>query len=252
MSDPAGANRAHWNSVSETYLARHVGDELLHPKQWGGWSVPEADLDVLGDVRGLDVLELGCGGAQWAVTLLHEGAAIVGLDISENQLAGASARCPELPLVQADGAVVPFRDSAFDLVFCDHGAMSWCNPQDTVPEVARILRPNGRLIFNCASPWLVVCDDPSRGVIDNRLHSDYFGLRRVDEVDGAASFVLGYGDWIRLFRKHGLVVEDLVEPRPSPGSKNGFYSLDPEDWYHHWPAESLWVTRKEGEPATRV
>lgn len=249
MSDPTPANRRHWNAISAAYLERHVGNDRVQPKAWGAWSVPEAELGALGDLAGLSVLELGCGGAQWSGTLEAEDVAVVGLDLSEAQLSGARRRCRTLALVQANGAVVPFRRSCFDLVFCDHGAMSWADPERTVPEVARVLRPDGRLVFNCASPWLVVCHDADGGLIDDRLHGDYFGMTRVEETEGAASFALGYGDWIRLFRRHGLVVEDLIEPRPPADATNGFYAMDPPDWHHRWPAETIWVTRKVTGPA---
>ncbi len=56
---------------------------------WGVWQIPEKELGVLGDVRGRDILELGCGAAQWSIALAKAGANPVGLDISENQLAHA-------------------------------------------------------------------------------------------------------------------------------------------------------------------
>ena len=53
---------------------------------WGVWAIPEADVGALGDVRGLDVLELGCGAAHWSVALAPDAGSIVGLDQSQSQL----------------------------------------------------------------------------------------------------------------------------------------------------------------------
>ena len=39
------------------------------PLAWGAWRRPESELQVLGDVTGRDVLELGCGAAQWSAAL---------------------------------------------------------------------------------------------------------------------------------------------------------------------------------------
>ena len=50
------------------------------------WQLPESELRVLGDVAGKDVLELGCGAAQWSILLAGQGARVVGLDNSERQL----------------------------------------------------------------------------------------------------------------------------------------------------------------------
>ena len=42
---------------------------------WGMWRIPDAELDVLGDVAGMDVLEFGCGGGQWSIALVVAGRA---------------------------------------------------------------------------------------------------------------------------------------------------------------------------------
>ncbi len=134
--------------------------------------------------------------------------------------------------------------TSFDLVFCDHGAMTWGDPYRTVPEVSRVLRPGGRLVFNAASPWLRACYDDERDTITTTLRHSYFDLHATPEEDGAMSFTLPYGSWIRLFRSNGLTVEDLIEIRPPPNVGSGYYTVDPPDWHARWPVEALWVTRK--------
>jgi len=50
---------------------------------WDGLGeLTEADLGLLGDVAGADVVELGCGGGQCAVALAERGADVVGVDLS--------------------------------------------------------------------------------------------------------------------------------------------------------------------------
>ena len=51
--------------------------------------------------------------------------------------------------------------------------------------------------------------------VTRRLRRPYFGMRRFDDGDGRGhvDFQLPYGEWIRCFRRHGLVVDDLVELR---------------------------------------
>ena len=121
------------------------------------WRIPEDELQVLGDVRDRDVLEYGCGAAQWSVALAADGAASSVSTSRRAQLRHARALVAEgghpVPLVCAGGEEVPFADATFDLVFCDHGAMSFCDPDRSVPEVARVLRPGGRLVFSHSTPW---------------------------------------------------------------------------------------------------
>jgi SAM-dependent methyltransferase len=126
--DNMHANRAFWNAASVSYQADHDGQIGRSPKLWGAWSIPEDTVGAIGPVAGLRVLELGCGAAQWASSLQRDGAAIVGLDLSEAQLDAARRRSATLPLVQANAEVLPLAPASLDLVFCDHGAMSWGTP----------------------------------------------------------------------------------------------------------------------------
>src|SRR5947207_14908868 len=89
ISEDARKNRAYWDREADSYEALH-GEQLANePLAWGVWSIPESDLRVLGDVRGKDVLEFGCGAARWSVGLAKLGARCIGLDNSEKQLAYA-------------------------------------------------------------------------------------------------------------------------------------------------------------------
>jgi hypothetical protein len=56
------AARELWTRTNREYGDDHA-DRAWASKDiaWGAFNVPERDLGVLGDVRGLDVIELGCG-----------------------------------------------------------------------------------------------------------------------------------------------------------------------------------------------
>jgi SAM-dependent methyltransferase len=243
----AAKNRAHWDAQSDEYQRAHAAQLNTFEGRWGVWAIPEAELQVLGDVRGKDVLELGCGGAQWSITLARQGARPVGLDNSARQLQHAQRLLREagvqLPLVQAPAEELPFAAASFDIVFCDHGGMSFADPRRTVPEAARVLRPGGVLAFNMASLLLFLCWDEEQGVLGERLRLGYFGLQHYD--DGAhVEYQLPHGDWIRLFRRCGLEVEDLIELRPPPGAATTYPDYAPLDWARRWPAEQIWKARK--------
>ena len=155
---------------------------------------------------------------------------VVGLDLSGGQLQAAQARAPELPLVHAAAETLPFRSETFDVVFCDHGGLRWSDPTYSVSEATRVLVPGGRLVFNTASPWLRVCYEGSSDRITAGLHHSYFDLGALDEGDGARTYTLTYGAWIRVFRANGLVVEDLIEPRSEPDALSSYYTCDSVDW----------------------
>ena len=244
--DGIDANRRLWNRISGAYQHRHDPQIGAAPRLWGMYSIPDARLDALGEVAGKRVLELGCGAGQWSRALAEEGAAVVGFDLSEAQLAAAThAMGPaRYPLVQGAAEQLPFADETFDLVFCDFGGLSWAPPHLAVPQAARVLRRGGRLVFNVASPWFEACYDEAAARVTTTMQRDYFGLDAVDEDDGATSYQLTYGDWVRVLRGAGLVIDDLIEPRPERTTRNGYNETDPPDWAHRWPAELLWATHK--------
>ena len=95
LTEHAARNRASWDAYSDEYQARH-GDQLAGSGglAWGTTQIPESELRVLGDVAGRDILEFGCGAAQWSIALAKLGARPVGLDLSERQLEHARRLWP--------------------------------------------------------------------------------------------------------------------------------------------------------------
>src|SRR5690348_9558654 len=113
------------------------------------------------DVAGLDVIELGCGTAYVSAWLARRGARPVGIDNSEAQLATAKRFQREFrlefPLVHGNAEEVPFPDGSFDLAISEYGASIWCDPYLWIPEAARLLRPEGRLVFLVNGALLMLC-----------------------------------------------------------------------------------------------
>src|ERR1700736_699806 len=86
LTEHARMNRAHWDAETDDSETHHGETLARAPLACGVWSILGSELRVLGDVRGKDVLELGCGAAQWSIALAKRGARCVGLDNSARQL----------------------------------------------------------------------------------------------------------------------------------------------------------------------
>lgn len=245
-SEHAERNRAFWNRSSDSYQETHR-EHIGRPEpRWGMWQLPEDELQILGDVAGKDVLELGCGAAQWSILLAGRGARMVGLDFSERQLEHARAALRaaglDFPLVHASAESVPLADASFDVVFADHGANRFADPHRWVPEAARLLRPGGLLAFSSGTPLEALCWEGEE--LTTSLQLDYFGLHRLEEDDGTVVFELPYGEWIRLFRANGLVVEGLLEVQPPEGAVTTYRTEKETEWARRWPMEQIWRARK--------
>jgi SAM-dependent methyltransferase len=248
-SADARRNRAAWDAASDDYQERHREFIGRGEPRWGMWQLPESDLQILGEVAGKDVLEYGCGAAQWSILLARAGARAVGLDNSGRQLEHARQLMAEagveFPLVHASAGEAPFDDGSFDIVFCDHGAMTFADPYATVPEVARLLRPGGLFAFSQSTPLALVCFDEKADKVTPELRRPLFGLHRIDWLENEpVEFNLPPGKWIELFRTNGFVVEDLLEVQPPEGASSTYRSAEETEWARRWPMEQIWKLRK--------
>jgi SAM-dependent methyltransferase len=248
-SSDAARNRAAWDATSDEYQQRHREFIGRAEPRWGMWQLPESELQILGDVAGKDVLEYGCGAAQWSILLARAGARPVGLDNSGRQLEHARRLMEEagveFPLVHASAGEAPLEDASFDVVFCDHGAMTFADPYATVPEVARLLRPGGLFAFSHSTPLALLCFDEQVDTMASELRRDLFELHRIAWLDDEpVEFNLPIGEWIALFRHSGFAIEDLIEVQPPEGAVSTYRSAEETAWARRWPMEQIWKLRK--------
>jgi SAM-dependent methyltransferase len=250
--DHVRRNRESWDAIAREWVERGRRAWEREEITWGIWSVRESDLGLLPDVKGLDVVELGCGSAYLAAWLARRGGRVVGLDNSAGQLATALTLQREFdvrfPLVQADAERAPFRDESFDLAVSEYGAAIWCDPYVWIPEAARILRSGGRLVF-LGNSYLAVLTFPDAGPAGETLQRDHFGMHRFEwpDSDGAVDFHITHGEMIRVLRSSGFEIEDLVEVRAPEDAVGASPPSDPTataEWSRRWPAEEAWKARK--------
>ena len=154
-------NEESWDKLSSYYQsAQKISVENYHYNSHGPG---DNELGIIGDVQGLDILEVGCGGGQNAIVLAKQGAkSVTGIDQSGNQLKFARQ------LAKSQGVQVTFlksdmedmsaiTDSSVDLVVSSH-AMNYASDIDRVfSECSRVLRPNGRIVTCMNHPtWIVL------------------------------------------------------------------------------------------------
>jgi SAM-dependent methyltransferase len=248
--DHVALNRERWTATNEEFTDADALRSWAHDEiRWGVFGVREAEIGVLGDLAGLDVVELGCGTAYFSAWLAKRGARPVGVDVTPAQLETAR-RCMaetgiEFPLVEASAEDVPLPDASFDVALSEHGTSTWCDPHRWIPEAARLLRPGGRLVFLHTTPFAVV-HFPPVGDASRELQRPYFGLHAIQWTpDDGIEFQLTYGGWVDVLRGAGLEIERLVELQvPEGATRHEYYDdWDPE-WGRNWPGEEIWVARK--------
>jgi SAM-dependent methyltransferase len=138
-----------WNRMSEVYV-REI-DSRFTP-------VVDAVLRRAGLTAGMEVLDLGTGTgaiAEAAAAKVGSDGQVVGVDISPEMLATASARfaarnVTTVTLREGSGERIPADDDSFDVVLSSLALMYVVDRAATAREVARVLRPGGRLV---AAVW---------------------------------------------------------------------------------------------------
>jgi SAM-dependent methyltransferase len=184
-------------------------------------------LQLIGNVADLRLLDLACGHGRLARELARRGGRVTGVDISAALLDRARAREAEQPLrisyVLADAASPDaLSGDAYDGVVCNFGLSDIDDLDGAIASVGRVLRPNGFFAFSLLHPcfpgWEARQSSPSWHPERGYYHEGWWlaggpahGLRpRV----GAHHRMLA--SYLNTFVRHGLTLEEIVEPPPPP------------------------------------
>ncbi len=179
-------------------------------------------LELLGNVGGAHILDLGCGEASLAKELLDQGAAsYLGLDGSRNMverakhnLAGTTGR-----VVQADIQAWQYPSSAFDRVI-SRLVFHYLQDVDFVfQQVFQALQPDGRFVFSAEHPVITSCNRAwqAGGARQDWIVDDYFevGPRLTQWLGGqVVKYHRTVEDYFRGLQRAGFQVESVRESRP--------------------------------------
>lgn len=106
------------------------------------------------------VLDIGCGSGQTTLDAASRatGGSALGVDLSSSmiELARRRAERAQLPgatFEQADAQIHPFPDAVFDVAISQHGSMFFGDPVAAFTNIARALRPGGRVVLVTWQPF---------------------------------------------------------------------------------------------------
>jgi SAM-dependent methyltransferase len=239
---PAGGpppdNRAGWNAIAKAYQARY---QL--PTDWlvyGPRCPDESELQLLGDVDGLRVIVLGCGGGQDCIVLAKQGAQVTGIDLSDEQVAYGRR------LAEREGVLVTLLqgnveelkgvdDESLDIALSLH-ALNYVDRADLAfAEAHRVLRPGGSLVIVVTHAAFACVDDtPPYELTRSYWQGEVRWQWDFAEAGASAqlrSWHRPISEWFALLTDAGFRVDRLLEPRPveeerTPWDRDAGYSLE--------------------------
>jgi SAM-dependent methyltransferase len=139
----ASAEGPRWvGSMPEVY------DRLLGPVLFQPYAVELARRVASSSPDRVLELAAGTGIVTGELTALLPDAAVTATDLSEAMVERGAAQVPSAVWRQADALELPFDDGAFDVVACQFGVMFFPDRPKAFREAARVMVPDGRLLFN--------------------------------------------------------------------------------------------------------
>ncbi|MEU2874052.1 class I SAM-dependent methyltransferase [Streptomyces olivoreticuli] len=146
------ADRQVWTDFGRFHLDRGSNPPEPERMDWGFWGEGPGD-EVLGDLTGCRVLDMGSGTGRYAVHLARAyGAVVDAVDGSPTQHQRALARYgdgePGVHFILADILDhLRQEEEPYDVVYAMH-ALGFVDPHQLLPALASRIRPGGRLIFS--------------------------------------------------------------------------------------------------------
>lgn len=196
-----------WTAYGAHHRARGTDVPEVDRLAWGYWPHAGPGEEVLGDLTGLRVLDVGSGLGKFPAHLARRGFQIDAVEASPTQHARAVARYagepPGLRLIREDAVGHLGRAVPYDVVYSIHG-IPYIDPHRLLPVLTRALRRGGRFVFS-ALHTNSEGDGPSSTVA---ARQELLGLAGAEPVR-VGMWVLTPTLWEDLLVEHGLLVDRI-------------------------------------------
>ncbi|MXY71473.1 MAG: methyltransferase domain-containing protein [Dehalococcoidia bacterium] len=156
--------------------------------------------EMLGTVPIGTALDAACGTGRWAQHLASLGHDVTGFDATPEMLEAARTKVPAAHFELADLTAIPLPPEAFDLVVCTLALTHLTRLRPPIGELARVVRPGGRVIISDVHPLMAMLGS----------HARY--PRGQEEFGFVQNHVHQVSDYLSAFRDAGLSVTDCREP----------------------------------------
>jgi SAM-dependent methyltransferase len=231
-------NPTAWDRISRRYQAdASIPTDVA---TYGPGLPTERELRLIGDVRGKRVLDLGCGGGQSSIAFARQGASVIAVDASSEQIAYARRLADReevrVEFHQSDLADLAFlRADSIDVAFSAFAASYVEDFNRVLRQVQRVLKANAPFVFSYEHPMaLCAISDPDSGqAVVNRSYFDHTPVAFELYGEHVALYPRTISEVFTGLTRAGYRVELLIEPEPAT-------------YGAVVPSAVIWRTRKVG------
>ena len=175
------SNRALWNAMTEV----HFGSKFYDVESFvaGRNSLSQLEIDLLGDVRGKQLLHLQCHFGQDTLSIARMGANVTGLDLSDVAIEKAKVladRCGSKAEWICANVIdpQPSLEQKFDIIFSSYGTIGWLpEVKNWARNISRYLKPGGKFVFVEFHPVIWMFDNEF-----SRIEYSYFNRHPIVEM----------------------------------------------------------------------
>jgi ubiquinone/menaquinone biosynthesis C-methylase UbiE len=201
------------------------------------WNNP-AFLKFIGNLKGKEVLDAGCGEGYNTRILARRGAKMTGIDISRKMIAHARREEKREPLgirykITSFADLSIFSDNSFDAVVSFMALMDGADYKGALKEIYRVLRPHGKLYFSITHPcfmttgfgWAGDEDSPDvkltvAGYFNRKQWVEHWRFSQLPDLEKVLPFTVPrfdrtLSDYINPLIKTGFTLKKIGEPCPT-------------------------------------
>ena len=210
----------HWNLIALEYQKNR--NPTFDNIEYAPGYARESELNLLGDVKGKKIIELGCGGAENSIMLAKKGAICTGVDISFEHLKYANNLTKEhkvgIELIEGDiEKLTMINNEIYDIAISIF-ALDWMQDLEAAfKEAYRILKSNGIFVFSTQHPIYNLLGAEELDLNELKIAASYFEKEWIFmeptgiELRVHASKI---SDIVNGLIRVGFNIESMIEPEP--------------------------------------
>jgi ubiquinone/menaquinone biosynthesis C-methylase UbiE len=236
------------DNVKKTYDKISKKYHKITPKHFfNAYLEVPATTSLIDNVKGKNVLDLGCGTGMHTKILKRRGADVWGLDISPKMIEIARNDIKGVDFKVGSANKLPYKPKFFDIVVAGLCVSYFKNLDKALKEVYRVLKKDGIFVFSIPNPLLEISSHIKGKPYNYRVFKDYFKEGKTHSRWPTFKVNIPYyhrtfQTLVRAIVRNKFVIEDFVDAKPVKEGKK--VNPDAYKTYSKIPHFSIFKVRK--------